>query len=197
MSAATGTEFALSHLDNRPMSPLQRRAAILVSMGEFISGYDLLVMGAALIYVRPQFDLVPARGRTAGRLDLPRRHGRSAGLRRPVGPARPPRDLRRQPVFLRAVRDRLGLRHPMRRNCSSRAFWSASASAWISRPAPPTSPKSRPASSAAPSSARCRNMMWILGAMTLDASSRCRSMAYLRRPEPGAGCSASPPFPRC
>ena len=65
MSAATGTEFALSHLDNRPMSPLQRRAAILVSMGEFIDGYDLLVMGGALIFLRPQFDLAPMPGRTA------------------------------------------------------------------------------------------------------------------------------------
>jgi putative MFS transporter len=55
----SATESALSALDNRPMSPLQRRAALLVSMGEFISGYDLLVMGAALIYLRPQFDLSP------------------------------------------------------------------------------------------------------------------------------------------
>ena len=58
--AASGAEQALSALDNRPMSSLQRKAAILVSMGEFISGYDLLVMGAALIYLRPQFDLSPS-----------------------------------------------------------------------------------------------------------------------------------------
>jgi putative MFS transporter len=60
MSAVAGDQSALASLDDRPMSALQKRAVLLVSMGEFISGYDLLVMGAALIYLRPQFDLSPA-----------------------------------------------------------------------------------------------------------------------------------------
>lgn len=51
---------ALSALDERPLSPKQRKAAILVAFGEFIDGYDLLVMGAALIFIRPQFALSAA-----------------------------------------------------------------------------------------------------------------------------------------
>ncbi|HEY1932384.1 MAG TPA: MFS transporter [Acetobacteraceae bacterium] len=41
------------------MTTLQRRASVLVAMGEFIDGYDLLVMGTAIIYLRPQFHLSP------------------------------------------------------------------------------------------------------------------------------------------
>jgi putative MFS transporter len=41
------------------MTSLQRRASLLVAMGEFIDGYDLLVMGTAIIYLRPQFHLSP------------------------------------------------------------------------------------------------------------------------------------------
>lgn len=51
---------AIHELDERPLSPRQRYAAVLVACGEFIDGYDLLVMGAALIYLRPQFNLSPA-----------------------------------------------------------------------------------------------------------------------------------------
>jgi putative MFS transporter len=46
-------------LDQRPMSPRQRYAALLVSLGEFIDGYDLLVIGGALIFLKPQFGLAP------------------------------------------------------------------------------------------------------------------------------------------
>ena len=46
-------------LDERPLAGRQRYAAILVACGEFIDGYDLLVMGAALILIRPQFNLSP------------------------------------------------------------------------------------------------------------------------------------------
>jgi MFS transporter, putative metabolite transport protein len=48
---------ALAALDEMPLSPKQRKAALLVAFGEFIDGYDLLVMGAALIFIRPQFAL--------------------------------------------------------------------------------------------------------------------------------------------
>jgi MFS transporter, putative metabolite transport protein len=50
---------AIADLDERPVSGRQRYAAILVACGEFIDGYDLLVMGAAIILIRPQFDLSP------------------------------------------------------------------------------------------------------------------------------------------
>lgn len=50
---------AISHLDERSLSGRQRYAAVLVAFGEFIDGYDLLVMGAALILIRPQFGLSP------------------------------------------------------------------------------------------------------------------------------------------
>ena len=42
------------------LNPLQRKAIILVSLGEFIDGYDLLVMGAAILYLKPQFHLSPS-----------------------------------------------------------------------------------------------------------------------------------------
>ena len=57
MSAAPIT--AVADLDERPLSGRQRYAAILVACGEFIDGYDLLVMGAALVLIRPQFNLSP------------------------------------------------------------------------------------------------------------------------------------------
>jgi hypothetical protein len=41
------------------MTTLRRRASLLVAMGEFIDGYDLLVMGTAIIYLPPQFHLGP------------------------------------------------------------------------------------------------------------------------------------------
>lgn len=52
---------ALRELDHRPMSPRQRYAALLVAFGEFIDGYDLLVIGGALIFLKPQFGLTPAQ----------------------------------------------------------------------------------------------------------------------------------------
>ena len=55
-----GAGGAIHELDERPLSPRQRYAAVLVACGEFIDGYDLLVMGAALIYLRPQFNLSPS-----------------------------------------------------------------------------------------------------------------------------------------
>jgi len=50
---------ALRLLDAKPMSPRQRYAALLVALGEFIDGYDLLVIGGALIFLKPQFNLSP------------------------------------------------------------------------------------------------------------------------------------------
>ncbi|HEY1934628.1 MAG TPA: MFS transporter [Acetobacteraceae bacterium] len=57
---AASTTRLLAELDDHPLSPRQRYAAILVALGEFIDGYDLIVMGAALILLRPQFHLTPA-----------------------------------------------------------------------------------------------------------------------------------------
>ena len=61
---ATGIEpgptDALAQLDEGKLSPRQRKAALLVAFGEFIDGYDLLVMGAAVIFIRPQFGLSPS-----------------------------------------------------------------------------------------------------------------------------------------
>lgn len=50
----------LNTLDTKPMSPRQRYAAVLVALGEFIDGYDLLVIGGALVLLKPQFHLSPA-----------------------------------------------------------------------------------------------------------------------------------------
>jgi putative MFS transporter len=60
METASATSALLVDLDDRPLSPRQRYAAVLVACGEFIDGYDLIVMGAALILLRPQFHLSPA-----------------------------------------------------------------------------------------------------------------------------------------
>jgi putative MFS transporter len=60
MTATESTAASLADLDERPLSPRQRYAAVLIACGEFIDGYDLLVMGAALILLRPQFGLTPA-----------------------------------------------------------------------------------------------------------------------------------------
>jgi putative MFS transporter len=60
METADGTPALLADLDDRPLSRRQRYAAVLVACGEFIDGYDLIVMGAALILLRPQFHLSPA-----------------------------------------------------------------------------------------------------------------------------------------
>ena len=56
-----GPSAALATLDERPLSPAQRYAAILVALGEFIDGYDLLVIGGALIFLRPHFNLTPSQ----------------------------------------------------------------------------------------------------------------------------------------
>jgi MFS transporter, putative metabolite transport protein len=55
----TDAVAAIADLDERPLAGRQRFAAVLVACGEFIDGYDLLVMGAALILIRPQFGLTP------------------------------------------------------------------------------------------------------------------------------------------
>ena len=66
---------------------------MLVAFGEFIDGYDLLVMGAALIYLRPHFNITPSEVGTLGAStyigamasllvfgDMSDRLGRRAGL---------------------------------------------------------------------------------------------------------------------
>jgi len=57
--AADVDRGGLHALDQRAMSSRQRYAALLVAFGEFIDGYDLLVIGAALIFLKPQFGLSP------------------------------------------------------------------------------------------------------------------------------------------
>jgi putative MFS transporter len=49
----------LTELSEKPLSARQKFAITLVAFGEFIDGYDLLVMGAALILLREQFALTP------------------------------------------------------------------------------------------------------------------------------------------
>jgi len=61
MSDAGAADTGLGALDERPVSPPQRYAALLVALGEFIDGYDLIVMGGALVLLRPQFGLSPSQ----------------------------------------------------------------------------------------------------------------------------------------
>jgi MFS transporter, putative metabolite transport protein len=58
-ATAPQTNQAIAELNQRPLSPRQRYAAGLIAFGEFIDGYDLLVMGAAVILLRKQFALTP------------------------------------------------------------------------------------------------------------------------------------------
>ena len=62
MSGATEpTANVFAALDEQRMSRRQIYAIVLVALGEFIDGYDLIVMGAALILLRPQFGLTPSQ----------------------------------------------------------------------------------------------------------------------------------------
>lgn len=58
-SQPAGAATQLDRLDEKPLSFRQKYAAALVAFGEFIDGYDLLVMGSALILLKPQFGLSP------------------------------------------------------------------------------------------------------------------------------------------
>ena len=55
------TADVFAALDEQRMSRRQIYAVVLVALGEFIDGYDLIVMGAALILLRPQFGLTPSQ----------------------------------------------------------------------------------------------------------------------------------------
>lgn len=46
--------------ETQPLTRRQWQALLLTACGEFIDGYDFLVMGAALLLLRPQFGLTPA-----------------------------------------------------------------------------------------------------------------------------------------
>lgn len=60
-------ESGLSALEDRPLSRPQRYVALLAALGEFIDGYDLIVMGGALVLLRSQFGLSPSQAtRRAG-----------------------------------------------------------------------------------------------------------------------------------
>ena len=59
--AAVKRGHAFEALDDQPLSRRQLYAIVLVALGEFIDGYDLIVMGAALILLRPQFHLTPSQ----------------------------------------------------------------------------------------------------------------------------------------
>ena len=60
MSMAQSQAIGVRSEPDVEMTGLQRRAAVLVALGEFIDGYDLLVMGTALIYLQPQLGLSPS-----------------------------------------------------------------------------------------------------------------------------------------
>jgi MFS transporter, putative metabolite transport protein len=51
----------LSTFDDAKMTPLRKFAIWLVALGEFVDGYDLLVMGAALIMLKPEMGLSAAQ----------------------------------------------------------------------------------------------------------------------------------------
>jgi hypothetical protein len=46
----------LEHFDEM-MTPTRRRALITIALGEFVDGYDLIVIGGALLALKPQWNL--------------------------------------------------------------------------------------------------------------------------------------------
>jgi putative MFS transporter len=62
MARASVPPGGLGRLDElEKMNSIHRRALVLVALGEFIDGYDLLVVGGALLFLTPQFHLAPAQ----------------------------------------------------------------------------------------------------------------------------------------
>ncbi|MCM3717625.1 MFS transporter [Fictibacillus phosphorivorans] len=55
----SSTDF--STFDDAKMTPLRKLAIWLVALGEFVDGYDLLVMGAALIMLTPEMGLTASQ----------------------------------------------------------------------------------------------------------------------------------------
>lgn len=60
-ASATAAAESLSRFDTISMSRFHRWVLILVSLGEFVDGYDLIVMGGALLFLVPEFHLAPAQ----------------------------------------------------------------------------------------------------------------------------------------
>jgi MFS transporter, putative metabolite transport protein len=53
---STAPDAVLEHFDE-VMTPTRRRALITIALGEFVDGYDLIVIGGALLALKPQWNL--------------------------------------------------------------------------------------------------------------------------------------------
>jgi len=61
VDAMAGTRFQLLEFDTTVrMTPMRRRAMILIALGEFLDGYDLISIAGALLLLRGQFHLTPS-----------------------------------------------------------------------------------------------------------------------------------------
>lgn len=57
-----GPRDGLAQLDDLPaVNALRRRALLIASGGEFVDGYDLVIIAGALLFLKPQFGLSPAQ----------------------------------------------------------------------------------------------------------------------------------------
>ena len=195
MQDTSHTNAAIDALDTRPLSRSQRYAAGLIAFGEFIDGYDLLVMGAAVILLRKQFGLTPQE---VGLLGASTFMGAVVGL-----------------LVFGDLSDRVGRRSIFVINLFFFVVF-AIASAFVNNVTRlfimrilvgigvgmdiPTSTaylaEIAPAKQRGAVLGSLLNMMWILGAMTSTLLA-IPLIGVFRRRRPGAGCSALRRFPRC
>src|SRR5690348_52446 len=57
MSAGKGTSCLSAFDDEVRMTPVRRRALVTIALGEFVDGYDLIVISGALLQLQPHFNL--------------------------------------------------------------------------------------------------------------------------------------------
>jgi len=71
-TAATAVELQLQEIDTVVrMTPIRRRARILIALGEFLDGYDLISIVGALLLLHSRFSAKPAVVILIGRRSLP------------------------------------------------------------------------------------------------------------------------------
>ena len=76
---SAGSHTCLSAFDDEVrMTPLRRRASVTIALGEFVDGYDLIVISAALLQLQHHFHL--GKGQVGDGLLPQRSLARPSGL---------------------------------------------------------------------------------------------------------------------
>ncbi|MBV9858605.1 MAG: MFS transporter [Alphaproteobacteria bacterium] len=78
MNSASAPQLQLQAFDSAPrVTPMRRRAMILIALGEFVDGYDLISIAGALLILHTKFALTPSM---TGLLGAAAFFGAAAGL---------------------------------------------------------------------------------------------------------------------